>query len=93
MRITTVTGKIIYIIGVFGLILVLNVFFIYRFVNPTVDVLIVAVLNVAYVIVGVRTFRGAGENRDDPRPWWRATEASGCISSPISPARWSCTGA
>ena len=73
MRITTVTGKIIYIVGVFGLILVVNVFFIYRFVNPTVDVLIVAVLNVAYVIVGVRTFRGAGENRDDPRPWWRAT--------------------
>jgi len=73
VRITTVTGKITYIVGAFVLILLLNVFLIARFVNPTFDVLIVAVLNVAYVIVGVRIFRGAGENRTDPRPWWRAT--------------------
>lgn len=73
MRITTITGKIIYIVGVFALILVLNVFVFARLLNPTFDVLVVAVLNVAYVIVGVRTFRGAGENRADPRPWWRAT--------------------
>ncbi|MDR6971197.1 hypothetical protein [Leifsonia shinshuensis] len=73
MRITSVAGKISYIVGAFALILVLNVFLIARLVNPTFDVLIVAVLNVAYVIVGVRTFRGAGENKTDPRPWWRAT--------------------
>ncbi|MGO4534340.1 hypothetical protein [Leifsonia sp. 2MCAF36] len=73
MRITSATGKIAYIVGVFALILVLNVFLIARLVNPTFDVLIVAVLNVAYVVVGVRTFRGAEENRADPRPWWRAT--------------------
>ncbi|WP_431245264.1 hypothetical protein [Leifsonia xyli] len=73
MRITSVTGKITYIVGVFALILVLNVFVFARFLNPTFDVLIVAVLNVAYVIVGVRIFRGAGENRSDPRAWWRAT--------------------
>jgi hypothetical protein len=52
---------------------VLNVFVFARLVNPTFDVVIVAVLNIAYVIVGVRTFRGADENRDDPRVWWRAT--------------------
>lgn len=73
MRITTITGKISYIVGVFALILLLNVFLFARFLNPTFDVLLVAVLNVAYVIVGVRIFRGAGENRADPRPWWRAT--------------------
>lgn len=73
MRITTITGKIIYIVGAFGLILVLNGLFLFPYLNPTIDVLIVAALNLAYVIVGVRTFRGAGENRDDPRPWWRAT--------------------
>jgi len=73
VRITTITGKIIYIVGVFALILVLNVFLFARFLNPTFDVLVVAILNLAYVIVGVRTFRGAGENRADPRPWWRAT--------------------
>ncbi|RDV46223.1 hypothetical protein DOE76_03510 [Leifsonia sp. ku-ls] len=73
MRITTITGKIIYIVGVFALILVLNVFVFARLLNPTFDVLVVAILNLAYVIVGVRSFRGADENRADPRPWWRAT--------------------
>jgi hypothetical protein len=73
VRITSVAGKISYIVGVFALILVLNVFLFARLVNPTFDVVIVAVLNIAYVVVGVRTFRGAGENRADPRPWWRAT--------------------
>ncbi|QNE37385.1 hypothetical protein [Leifsonia shinshuensis] len=73
MRITTITGKIIYIVGAFGLILALNFFVIDRLVNAALDVLIVAILNVAYVIVGTRAFRGAGENREDPRPWWRAT--------------------
>jgi len=73
VRVTSVTGKITYIVGVFALILVLNVFLIARVVNPTFDVLIVALLNVAYVIVGVRIFRGEGENRTDPRAWWRAT--------------------
>ena len=72
MRITSVTGKITYIVGVFALILLLNIFLIARLVNPTFDVLIIAVLNVAYVIVGVRIFRGEGENRTDPRPWGRA---------------------
>ncbi len=73
MRITSVVGKAIYVIGGFALVLVVNFLFIYPNVNPTLDVLIVAVLNVAYVLVGTRTFRGADENREDPRPWWRAT--------------------
>ncbi|MFE4949878.1 hypothetical protein ACFQ9V_07190 [Leifsonia sp. NPDC056665] len=73
MRITTITGKVIYVVGVFGGILALNFFIIDRLVNPALDVLVVAVLNVAYVIVGTRIFRGEGENREDPRPWWRAT--------------------
>jgi hypothetical protein len=73
VRITTVTGKISYIVGVFALILILNVFIFNRLVNPTFDVMIVAALNIAYVVVGVRIFRGADENRTDPRPWWRAT--------------------
>lgn len=73
MRITTITGKVIYIVGAFGLILALNFFVIDRIVNASLDVLIVAILNIAYVIVGTRTFRGSGENREDPRPWWRAT--------------------
>ncbi|SEA64401.1 hypothetical protein [Leifsonia sp. 21MFCrub1.1] len=73
MRITSVTGKIAYVVGVFAFILLLNGFVIANLVNATLDVLIVAALNVAYVIVGVRCFRGADENRTDPRPWWRAT--------------------
>lgn len=73
MRITTITGKIIYIVGAFGLILALNFFVIDRLVNAALDVLIVGVLNVAYVLVGTRSFRGGDENREDPRPWWRAT--------------------
>jgi hypothetical protein len=73
VRITSVTGKIAYVVGVFAFILLVNGFIIANLVNATLDVLIVAALNVAYVIVGVRCFRGAGENRTDPRPWWRAT--------------------
>ena len=73
MRIVTVTGKIIYIIGGYALLLVLNVFLFQQLVNPTLDVIIVAVLNIAFVVIGVRTFRGAEENREDPRAWWRAT--------------------
>ena len=73
MRIVTVTGKIIYIIGGYALLLVLNVFIFQQLVNPTFDVIIVAVLNIAFVVTGVRTFRGAEENREDPRAWWRAT--------------------
>jgi hypothetical protein len=73
VRITTVTGKITYVVGVFVLILLLNIFIFARLVNPTFDVMIVAILNLAYVIVGVRIFRGVDENRTDPRPWWRAT--------------------
>ena len=35
MRITSVTGKITYVVGVFAFILALNVFLIARIVNPT----------------------------------------------------------
>jgi hypothetical protein len=73
MRITTVTGKITYVVGGYGLLLALNFFLFQRIVDPAVDVLIVAILNLLYVGVGVRIFRGADENRVDPRPWWRAT--------------------
>ncbi|WP_431277762.1 hypothetical protein [Leifsonia poae] len=73
MRIVTITGKIIYVIGGYAVLLVLNVFVFQQLVNATFDVLIVAVLNIAYVTIGVRTFRGADENREDPRAWWRAT--------------------
>jgi hypothetical protein len=73
LRITTVTGKIAYVVGGYGLLLALNVFLFQQLVDPTVDVLIVAILNLLYVAIGVRAFRGAGENREDPRPWWRAT--------------------
>lgn len=73
MRIVTITGKIIYILGGFGIVLALNVFLIQQLVNPTIDVVVVALLNFAYVVLGVRTFRGADENRADPRAWWRAT--------------------
>ncbi|ERK69150.1 MULTISPECIES: hypothetical protein [Leifsonia] len=73
LRITTATGKVAYIIGGYGLLLALNVFLFQQLVDATVDVLIVAVLNLLYVGIGVRIFRGAGENREDPRPWWRAT--------------------
>jgi hypothetical protein len=73
VRITTITGKISYVIGGYALLLVLNLFVFMQLVNPTIDVVIVALLNFAYVGIGVRTFRGAGENRTDPRAWWRAT--------------------
>lgn len=32
-----------------------------------------SVLNSAVVIVAIRCFRGKGEQRQAPRPWWRAT--------------------
>lgn len=73
MRIVTITGKITYIIGGYALLLILNVFVFQQLVNATIDVMIVAVLNIAYVLIGVRIFRGADENRQDPRAWWRAT--------------------
>jgi hypothetical protein len=73
VRIVTITGKIIYVIGGYTALLVLNVFLFQQLVNATMDVLIVAVLNIAYVLIGVRTFRGIEENREDPRAWWRAT--------------------
>ncbi|WP_223691257.1 hypothetical protein [Leifsonia poae] len=73
MRIVSITGKVIYIVGVYALLLILNVFLFQRLVNSTIDVVIVAILNVAYIVIGVRTFRGADENREDPRVWWRAT--------------------
>jgi hypothetical protein len=73
VRIVSITGKIIYIVGGYGLLLVLNVFVFLQLVNATIDVLIVAVLNFAFVAIGVRSFRGTNENREDPRPWWRAT--------------------
>jgi hypothetical protein len=73
VRIVTITGKISYVIGVYALLLILNLFVFMRLVNPTIDVLIVAILNIAYVSVGVRLFRGSTENREDPRSWWRAT--------------------
>ena len=40
----TVTGKIIYVIGGYALLLVLNVFLFQQLVNPTLDVIIVAIL-------------------------------------------------
>jgi hypothetical protein len=73
VRIVSIPGKITYIIGGYALLLVLNLFVFLRLVNPTIDVLIVAILNFAYVLVGVRLFRGSTENREDPRAWWRAT--------------------
>ena len=40
---------------------------------PVVDLVAVFVLNFLYVFVGVRTFRGPGEDVAAPRAWWRAT--------------------
>jgi hypothetical protein len=73
VRIVTITGKITYVVGGYALLLVLNVFVFQQLVNATIDVMIVAVLNIAFVVTGVRIFRGAEENRQDPRAWWRAT--------------------
>ena len=73
LRITTATGKIAYVVGGYVLLLALNLFVFQQLVDPTGDVLIVAVLNLLYVGIGVRSFRGVEENREDPRPWWRAT--------------------
>jgi hypothetical protein len=73
VRIVSITGKIIYIVGGYGLLLVLNLFVFLQLLTPALDVLMVAILNVAYVVIGVRTFRGIEENRVDPRAWWRAT--------------------
>ena len=73
MRITTIAGKISYVLGGFGLILLVNGFLISPFMNTALDVLLIFILNMAYVILGTRLFRGADENREDPRPWWRAT--------------------
>ena len=73
MRITSTINKVIYILVGEAIVLTLNSLLIYRLVPPVVDLVAVFVLNFLYVFVGVRTFRGPGEDVAAPRAWWRAT--------------------
>jgi hypothetical protein len=73
VRITSTINKVIYILVGEGVVLALNGLLIYNVVPPTVDLAAVFVLNFAYVFIGVRTFRGSGEDVAAPRAWWRAT--------------------
>lgn len=73
MRITSSINKAIYIIAGEGVVLAANALFIYPFVSQLVEIIVVLVLNFAYVFIGVRTFRGPNEDVKAPRAWWRAT--------------------
>ncbi|WP_345763932.1 hypothetical protein [Diaminobutyricibacter sp. McL0608] len=73
MRITSTINKVIYILVGEAIVLTLNSLLIYRLVPPVVDLVAVFALNFLYVFVGVRTFRGPGEDVAAPRAWWRAT--------------------
>ena len=73
MRITTTINKVIYILAGEGVVLALNSLVIYNVVPPVLDLVAVFVLNFVYVFIGVRTFRGPGEDVAAPRAWWRAT--------------------
>ena len=73
MRITTTINKVIYILVGEAVVLALNGLLIYNVVPPVVDLIAVLVLNFVYVFIGVRTFRGPGEDVAAPRAWWRAT--------------------
>ncbi|WP_426520009.1 hypothetical protein ACPPVQ_07030 [Diaminobutyricibacter sp. McL0618] len=73
MRITTTVNKVIYILVGEVVVLALNSIVIYNVVPPVVDLIAVFVLNFVYVFIGVRTFRGPGEDVAAPRAWWRAT--------------------
>ena len=73
MRITTTINKVIYILVGEAVVLSLNGLLLYNILPPVVDLAAVLVLNFVYVFIGVRTFRGPGEDVAAPRPWWRAT--------------------
>jgi hypothetical protein len=73
VRITTTINKVIYILAGEGILLALNSLIIYNLVPPVIDLVAVFVLNFLYVFIGVRTFRGPGEDVAAPRAWWRAT--------------------
>ena len=73
MRITTTINKVIYILVGEAVVLALNSIVIYNLVPTVLDLVAVFVLNFAYVFIGVRTFRGPGEDVAAPRAWWRAT--------------------
>ncbi|HEY2556149.1 MAG TPA: hypothetical protein VGI08_03505 [Diaminobutyricibacter sp.] len=73
MRITSTVNKVIYILVGEVVVLALNSIVIYNVVPPVVDLIAVFVLNFVYVFIGVRTFRGPGEDVAAPRSWWRAT--------------------
>ncbi len=73
MRITSGINKAIYIIAGEAIVFVLNALVIYPRVAQEFDVVVVVVLNLLYVGIGVRTFRGPGEDVKAPRAWWRAT--------------------
>ncbi len=73
MRITSTINKVIYILVGEAVVLSLNGLLIYNVVPPVVDLAAVFVLNFVYVFIGVRTFRGPGEDVAAPRAWWRAT--------------------
>jgi hypothetical protein len=69
-RITEPMGKVAYVVGA----TVVGVFLVLLLVSsPLPDELVAAAYFVAWVAVGVRVFRGAGEQVEAPRAWWRMT--------------------
>ena len=75
MRITTPEGKFGYLIAA-PVVLVLLQFLAAAINDFETSALLIAlgvVAQLAFVVVGVRTFRGAGEAVRPPRAWWRMT--------------------
>ena len=72
-RITEPMGKVAYVVGA----VVIGVFLVLLLaaspIPETVVADIAAAYFVAWVVVGVRVFRGAGEQVEAPRAWWRMT--------------------
>jgi len=75
MRITSVPGKVGYVVAapVVLLLLQLLALSIAGFESGGLLIACGALAQVAFVVVGVRTFRGEGEPIDPPRAWWRMT--------------------
>lgn len=75
MRITTEHGKIAYIVAAPIVLLLLQLLgmAVVDFFSSGLAVVLAILAQLAFVIVGVRSFRGKGEPVRPPRAWWRMT--------------------
>jgi hypothetical protein len=75
MRITTVHGKVAYVVAAPIVLLLLQLLAVAvgGFRSSTLVIGSSILAQLAFVIVGIRSFRGEGEPVRPPRVWWRMT--------------------